>query len=577
MEIIHTKTSQCVDCYKCVRRCVVKSIQIKGGHAQVVPERCILDGRCVQVCPQSAKEVHSSLEPVKKLLKGAVPVVASLAPSFIAAFPDVHPAQIYAALLKLGFYAVEETSVAAYYVAKEYTNVLEEKAFVISTDCPSLVNLVEKYYPQYQQYLAPVVSPMIAHARMLSQAYRQINSLDIRIVFIGPCIAKIDETYNSDIEKEALSETISFIDLQHWFLDAGIEPAELPLPDFKNQKSRYIDSRLYPIEGGFLKSAGLSRDLNPGLKTITGFENCEHFFKEMPADTGGLRIVEMMICSEGCINGPLLDSPLPLISRRERIFQYATSDDILPQLFNYDQVEFNLRRTFLDRHFPVAEPTADDLKILMLRIGKYSRKDELDCGACGYYTCREKARAVFQGMAELEMCLPYMRKKAESRANKIIEQDPNGVVLMDNHYRIIQYNPAFRRIFSINDTQPIINQTIEDILGNNCFNNIEKSTEPTGFVYNHAPLSKTLEIIAFQLEAEDMLVGIFVDITSRIRNNQHLMKIKHETIEKTQEVIHKQMRVAQEIASLMGETTAETKVSLLKLITILKEESDLGE
>lgn len=575
MEIIKTKLSHCKDCYKCVRRCEVKAIQIKDGHAQVIPERCILDGRCVLVCPQTAKEVYSGLDHVKVLVESRRKVIASLAPSFVASFPQASPQQIYRALKTLGFDEVEETSIAAFYVAAEYKKLLETHPFLISTDCPSLVNLVEKYYPEYTKYLAPVVSPMTAHGRMLKAAYRHYYQENVAVVFIGPCVAKIDESFNIAFS-ESVDAALSFIDLKHWLFDRKIEPEKLVEADWDHPQPQR-DSRLYPVEGGFLKSAGFSSEFNATLKTISGFEECREFFAEMPEKTGTLQLVEMMICSEGCINGPLLDSSLPIISRRDRIFEYARSRDTLPQLFDYSQVEFDLSREFSNRKFPAHEPSVDDLKILMTKIGKYTHQDELDCGACGYSTCREKARAVFQGMAELEMCLPYMRKKAESRANKIIEQDPNGVILMGEEYRIVQFNQAFRRIFNLPvDVNPITKR-IDEVIGSNCFLNVASSLEPTSFVFTHPVSGKTIEVISFQLEDEDMLVGIFVDITQRIRNSERLMKIKKEAIEKTKDVIHKQMRVSQEIASLMGETTAETKVSLLKLLGIFREESEINE
>jgi len=568
MEVIKTKITQCVDCYKCVRQCTVKAIQIKEGHAHVVPERCIYDGRCVLVCPQGAKEVNSSVEKVKSMISSGQKVIASIAPSFVASFHNVKPAKIYNLLHKLGFYAVEETSIGAYYVAKEYEALLKENPFLISTDCPSLVNLVEKYYPQYLQYLAPVVSPMVAHSILLKTAYKKLKNEDVKVIFIGPCIAKIDEVENS---KSDVDGVISFADLKTWIAESNIDIESISDKIAQNNKVHF-DSRLYPIEGGFLKTAGFDNSVVPNITSITGFENCKEFFEYFPENKSNLQLIEMMICTDGCINGPLIDSDLPVISRREVIFEYANSDNILPLLFDYSQLKFNLRKTFKNKKFKSPEPTEDDIKILMAKIGKYSKKDELDCGACGYNSCREKARAVFQGMAELEMCLPYMRKKAESRANKIIEKDPNGIVIIDNSFKIIQFNKAFADLFNINEKEDIINLPIENILEKNFFLNLAKEHKPFGLTFEHKKLGKILKIEGFCLEDEELYVGIFVDITSKVKNKERLIKIKSETLEKTQDVIHKQMRVVQEIASLLGETTAETKASLLELIKVLKEE-----
>jgi len=569
-DYIFTKPSNCVDCYKCVRNCTVKAIRIKEGHAQVIPERCILCGRCLEICPQKAKQVTNALPKIQAMLIRGEKVVVSLAPSYIVTYPDATPEQIKQAFLLLGFTDVEETAIGAAVIAKEYKRLHQESSFFISSDCPSLVNLIEIYHPEQISALAPLVSPMIAHGRMIKAAWKQQYQEEVKVVFVGPCAAKMDEM---DKLPGAIDAVLTFQQVSQWLQNREINPVELKVAEQEQQYTAEA-ARLYPMEGGMLLSAGES-NITAKCETINGFEACEQFLKTLPANKGSLSMVEMNICQNACVNGPEMCSPLSMLERRQRLFSYATDGKHLPTILNYDGVKVELTRHFKNNEYTAPNPSQEDLEALLHKIGKYSPADELNCGACGYNSCREKAVAVYQGMAELEMCIPYMKRKAESRANKIVERDPNGILIVDDHGLIKQFNKAFLHLLSLQPEEKISNSNANVILGMEL--PVPEGIETSTTLIQHPTSLKVFSLIAYRLDDEDLTVYIFIDVTNRVRNRDKLNEWKHETIERAEEVIHKQMRVAQEIASLLGETTADTKVSLLKLIKVMKEEDDIHD
>lgn len=559
---IQTKESHCKDCYKCVRHCPIKAIRIKDEHACIVPERCILDGRCKVVCPQHAKTIISQISAVEMALAIGEKVVVSLAPSFIASFTEYTVEEFSNALKGLGFYAVEETAVAAWYTVQEYKKLKETREFIINSDCPSLVNLVRFYFPQYTRYLAPIQSPMLAHARLLKEAYSKIDET-VKVVFVGPCLAKMDE---ATVEGSQVDYVLSFEDIQTMLSKVKTEMPRVT----KQRKTSSQALRQYPLEGGLLEQLNIKNNSLHNM-TVSGFDACLSMLRVLDTIKPNLEVIEMMICEYGCINGPLSLNKEPF-SARTKLIAYANTNHVLPQLFDYTNNKVDFSRTFEAEPIENKMPSEEEIQQALKKTDKYSEEDELNCGACGYNSCREKAVAVLQGMAEMDMCIPYMRKKAELRANKIIDHDPNGVLEVNENYEIVQYNESFRKIYGLPISTELLGVPAETVLHMNLFSNGDHETEAE--ILTHPETGKTIEVLTFSLKEDDMHVAIVVDITSKIKQKERLGKVKKETIDKATDVIHRQMKVAHEIASLLGETTAETKVTLLNLMDIMQEEEE---
>lgn len=567
MWVIETDFKNCRDCNKCLKECPVKAIKFENSVSRIVEERCVLCGNCLRVCPQNAKKDVSYMREIKNLLNSGETVVASLAPSFVASFNQVDYRVIITLLKKLGFQFVEETAFGAYYTAMATVREIEEKpGFWIGSACPAAVNLVEKYFPHFIPHLSRADSPVIAHAKLIKAHYGE----DAHIVFISPCAAKKQEVLAEDVSG-LVDFPMSFKELKEWADDCGIEIEKLQVEsDF--QRIAPGNARLFPIRGGILKTANLESDYTSTRHlSISGAQNIYTFLENFKMEIfPNLQFVDFLMCEGGCINGPLgwkCLNPLNRIKVTQYQLEKPDTADTPSQEFPLEQL---LVRRYKDLKKEYTNPSEEQIKSILRQIGKVYREDELNCGGCGYSTCREKAIAVFQGMAEAEMCLPYMRKKAESLANVLVEHTPNGIVLLNREMKIISINPSFRKLFELPEGVDLSGHSIKTLMSD--ISPFLKSNSHKALVQQKYFLEKTnrwVRLSAFPMIDEGVVVGLFQDISKEEQQKHELVNIRKEIAEHTSEVVLKQMRVAQEIAGLLGETTAETKALLSKLARVL--------
>jgi signal transduction histidine kinase/NAD-dependent dihydropyrimidine dehydrogenase PreA subunit len=421
MGIVSTIPEKCKRCYTCVRECPGKAIKVEKGQATVIEERCIVCGNCVKVCAQQAKLIEDSTAEVKRLLGGKERVFACLAPSFPAAFHPVSPGKVVAALRKLGFAEVWEVAFGAELVSREYATLLKESqrtgARVITTPCPAIVAYIEKYMPSLHDALAPIVSPMIAVAR----AIRHRHGSSVRVVFIGPCIAKKNEVRDPCVAGE-VDGALTFREITKMFEEAGIAPEKLQ--ESGCDGPRCYMARSFPISGGLLKTAGLSSDILENDIIITeGKDRVLAAFKELVQGQSHARLFDVLFC-EGCISGPRMLNDLSVFARKEIIANYVNerSRNTTPKALAEALAEFgdvDLRRSFTRKSLVLPQPTVENIARALQAMKKFKPEDQLNCGACGYPSCREKAVAVCQGLAEPGMCLPYLVEELEATCDRL--------------------------------------------------------------------------------------------------------------------------------------------------------------
>ncbi len=562
LQCLDFKDARCKDCYKCLRECPVKAIKVVDHHAKIIDSRCILCGHCTKVCPQNAKSVHSERAEVEKLLKGGN-VVASVAPSFVSSFDLQDFSVMKLALGRLGFADAEETSIGAREVTAQYKKLLEGGTFknFITSCCPAVNTMIELYYPKALQYLAPVDTPMIAHAKMIRK-----KNPKAKVVFIGPCIAKKREAKESGV----VDGVLTFEDLSEMLADAGIALSEIARVPMHGEGS-VNRAKYYPISRGIIKSFENYID-GYEFVAVDGAEKCKEVLENIESLSG--MFIEMNSCDSACVNGPCsLALKAGALKANADIRKYVGKDLEKPVSAPYEPVEdIDFTCVHERRRTEDFIPTDRQLSEILAKTGKTRPEDMLNCGACGYDTCLDKAWAVANGYANIEMCVPYMRERAESMSYEIIQTSPNGIVLLDNDLNILEINGKAKELLGI---------TERDLKGKGIFHYFN----PTDFalaqndgknLYNKKVfLEKTgsyIELTIIVMKDKKGTYAVMKDITQETRSEQQLDKVKLETLATTDEVIKKQMRVAQEIASLLGETTAETKVALLKLKKTLQGE-----
>ena len=545
------KKSNCKNCYKCIRHCPVKAIRFSGNQAHIIGNECILCGQCFVVCPQNAKEIVDETEKVKVFLQSGDPVIVSLAPSFIANYDGVGINGMRKALKKLGFYDVEETAIGATVVKSEYERMLkeDERDVIISSCCHSINLLIQKHFPQALEYLADVVSPMQAHCKDIKSRFPNAKT-----VFIGPCVAKKDEAEHYEGIVDAV---LTFEELTEWL---NAEKIELEREIDNDVCSR---ARFFPTTGGILKT--MAQD-TPGYTylALDGVDNCIAALKDIIDGKVHKCFIEMSACVGSCVGGPVMEKYHHSSSVKDfiAVSGYAGTKD-----FEVSQPKANeLKKNFGYIELRSQMPSDMEIQNVLRQMGKFKPSQELNCGSCGYNTCREKAIAILQGKAEISMCLPFLKDKAESFSDAIVKNTPNGLIVLNEQLEVQQINDAARKMMNIRSANDIVGDQVVRILDPAVFMNVlrDKRNVRDERVYL-AEYRRYVEQSVVYDQDSRLLICIMRDITDEQDEREKKEKISRQTIEVADKVVEKQMRIVQDIASLLGETAAETKIALAKL------------
>lgn len=540
-EYIISNDANCKYCYKCLRNCPVKAISFHDEKSFVIEEECVLCGTCVNVCPQHAKNYRRDLDKFDSIINN--PFVLSVAPSVYAYFDQ--PFKIFDMFKNLGCVYISETTVGAQFVTDAY---LKQLAIAdgprITTSCPAIVNIVEKYFPQYTNYLMPVVSPAIAHSQLLKYKFG-----DLPRVFIGPCIAKKEEL------KEHYNLVLTFDEIEEW-----IQRKEIDIEDFteKLPDAPYPErTRMYPVTGGILYSA--DQQVLEHI-VIEGTENFIGFLEKFEPSTHDRVIIEASACIGGCLNGPAMKKDTNILVKRNKLTKYykilSKHDDKKLNTSNYD---FNISEHFVDKSIRV-NVSEKQIKEVLHLLGKDDKAKELNCTGCGYETCYEKARAVVLGKAEKDMCFAYLVEIVSSVSYKVVDETPNAIVIFKGE-RITYINAAAKALFE--------GYTDEKIL-EICRKVYSKRYKIQELYINSRKVyfyPKT-----FELPGDGGNVVLFVDITEMVLQKERMDEIKRTSIQKIEEVLNDQMKLAQDIAGLLGESIAETKSHFLEFKNYMEDD-----
>ena len=546
---VYTIENECQDCYKCVRHCHCKAIRIVNGKASVIAENCVACGECVKVCPSHAKKIRTDLPRLQQMLGTSVKLYASIAPSFTAYFPGTTIGQLATALKKIGFAGVAETAIGAQAVSRQTAGFLKntDLNFVISSACPACVDYIRKYHPQYTANIVPLHSPVMAHCQMIKERF----GADCKVVFFGPCAAKKNE---ADRNPEIFSLAVTFATLEELFEENGIVPMAEEESELLMDNAE--EGRFYAVEGGMNDTL---RDENCGIRyiSVSGLENLDRMLRFYHGSVGERKIfLEALACPGGCINGPVIPAAyaggLDVIAETDKISTMAASSKRAAQE--------HIESEFSADSLPEWHASEKELTIALAKVGKFTREDELNCGACGYNTCREFATALLQHKAEEAMCHTYLRKNFERTSNALIRFIPAAVVMVDENLNICECNRNFAVMSEMTE--------VYDALGN--LNTIAIDHALPGFSELFSSvISNGGEIEKFNQKLQDKIVNISVfsiahgksagaviqDITKNELQREHIA-------EKAREVIRKNVLTVQQVARLFGEHVAETEILL---------------
>lgn len=549
MDCLTLKKANCQNCHKCIRYCPVKSIRFSQDQAYIIDNECVLCGQCYLVCPQDAGQITDQTDRVRAWLTEEEPVIASLAPSFVAYFRGFGIQSLRTALQSLGFYDAFPASEGAAVVSNEYQRMLETGEWdnLITSCCHATNLLVQKHFPQLVPQLAPVLSPMQAHAQQIKRQYPNAKT-----VFVGPCIAKKDEAvlYNGLVDA-----VLTFEELSDWLKAERIELTH-------QEQIDGTDSCLFPITGGVLQS--MSRKV-PGYTylAVDGVEDCMEVLSEMAQGNVHHCVLELSACEGGCIGGPIMRRFAPhLMSNYIAVSQYA-GEQISPPV-SLDPRDLYKEFTAIKPELP--EPSEEEISKVLWEMGKTDPSKEINCGSCGYNTCRERAIAVCQGKSGTQMCMPYLLEKAERFSDNIVHSTPTVLLVLNEQLEIQQINEAALDMFHIESAEDVIGKSVEYILDMQDFEQVLGSgSNIDGHRFYLSRYERYVEESIVYDADSHLLICMLHDVTGEETQRERKMMISRQTVEIADRVVDKQMRVVQEIASLLGETVAETKIALTKL------------
>jgi iron only hydrogenase large subunit-like protein len=556
---IYSEQTQCQDCYKCLRECPVKAIRFNKSQANVIPESCIVCGHCVSVCPSGAKKVRDDSGQVTRLIAQGKRVLVSLAPSFASEFPEASPGQLIHALRRLGFHAVSETALGAQLVSSRIATGLEGgsgRRVLLSSACPVAVEYVGRYLPQHTSSITPILSPLLAHCKLLKEQFGP----EVAVVFVGPCIAKKLE---ARAHPELLDCVLTFEDLRTAFEREGIVPADEPVEgDDVFVPESAAEGALYPIEGGMIEATRLNcRNTQVRFMSLSGIGNIEKALKDLhPEELSQDVFLELLACEGGCINGPKVRARSTIESRLKVLdhASFSFSDyPRVPRISIASPLEVE----------PVREPVhaEDEIRKTLLSIGKPREEDNLNCGGCGYHSCRELASAILSGKAEPEMCVSYMRKLALKKANAILQTVPYAIVLVNEHLKVVECNEEFIRLGG-EDTilagevcQGLEGAALQSILP---FCDLFESVLDNGedIIRKYVDLGDSvLSVTIFTLEPHRIVGAILIDVTGTELRRQQI-------VDKAQQVIQNVLSNVQDIAFRLGKSAAESELILNSIV-----------
>ncbi len=571
IEIMNLKDANCRNCYKCVRACPVKAISIIGEHAKIEDSRCVYCGKCYLVCPQNAKDLAGDLDRVKLMLAADEKVYASVSSESYAFFNGTTTKQLGTAFKKLGFIRVEETATGAIKVIEEYNRIMREHKMqnILSTVCPGSNFLVQKYFPNLVKWMCPVDTPLEAHAKMMKAAYGD----DIKVVGVGPCIA-YQKLANISHDGKLIDAYLTYEEIEEWFRENNIDPLSEPedhnTRTVSNYRARYLDE-----SGGLVRAMDSDLKYSYKLWENNGESRVRDSLKGLTEDTEGY-FFTLTSCSNSCLGGPIVRLKQKNDFKSKDLWLEGVKENIESGTVNpSEQADVDISKSYKPLPIEERNPTEEEIQYFLSLIGMEKGDLQIDCSGCGYPSCREKAKAAARGMADPFMCIPHAMDKAEAKSNLLFDNSPSGIVVLDKELQILEVNKNAEEIL-LKDAEELIGSDIRDFFGADFFDNVMfKEKEVVRDTVNDRKLGKLLTLEFFKIYRHDIYMLVMDDRTSEREKYEKDVALREDAMSVAQEVVEKQMRIAQEIAFLLGETTAETKLAINRMKQTF-EESDSG-
>lgn len=609
LPLINIDHNKCKTCYACVRVCPVKAIIVKPNQEfpDVLHSRCIGCGSCLQSCSPNAITYRDSKVATRALLDSGAKVAAIVAPSISGEFDDITDYRKFVKMIQaLGFDYVSEVSFGVDLVGKQYAELFNNflGKFYITTCCPPIVSLIEKYHPGLIDNLAPIITPMTATAKVMHKIYGS----EVKVVFIGPCIGAKDEILRFDGDGK-VDEVLTFTELREMFREADVNENALEYSEFDEPIG--FRGSIYPISNGILQASDLDESILKGsIITTEGKVSIMEAVKEFEDSIDYIRKHFNLFYCEGCLMGPGTSPGGKKFIRKTLVIDYANK-----RLKNFDHERWakdmasfaglDLKRTFINDDQRMPAPSEERVQEVLKVIGKSEGTADMGCGSCGYESCTQFAEAVAKGLAKPDMCITYSLKSKQdyiktlrvtndklaktqhalqeseklARQEQIVAQDaldtnvnmlkklPMAIVVVDENLKIVRSNDSFVNILGEDAAE--INDVIPGLIGADL-----KTLLPFQFykLFTYV-LTSNEDVIGRDVHIGDRLLNVSVfpvkkdKFVGGVIRDMYLPEVrKEEVISRVSEVIDQNLELVQKIAFLLGEGAATTEKMLNSII-----------
>jgi iron only hydrogenase large subunit-like protein len=422
----------CTGCNKCIRACRVLGANIatyENGKnvVEVDPEKCISCGACINACEHDAREYYDDTEAFFSDLKNGEKITLLLAPAFKANYKGNYK-KILGSLKKLGVKDIVSVSFGADITTWAYINYITKYGFLggVSQPCPAVVNYIEKYRPEVLNKLVPVHSPLMCAATYL----RKYKGLKEKFAFISPCIAKKDEIDDSNT-KGLVHYNVTYDHLMTY-----LKEHNLMTNQEAEEEAGYGLGSIYPMPGGLKENAYWFLGENTKIRQVEGPDTIYPFLNKNKDTIGTSKLpylfIDALNCKEGCLYGTgvehskhgdekvicnLLEikdestnngdktwfsklTPKQRLAKLNAQFKDLTLEDFTRKYNDISEEEIVISDAKINESF-----------MSMNKQNKESR--EINCGCCGYETCKEMATAIQLGYNSKDNCVFYQKELSE--------------------------------------------------------------------------------------------------------------------------------------------------------------------
>ena len=419
--LISVIADKCTGCGACVRACsapeanVFKTLEDGRRVVEVNDDKCIACGNCLHECPHNARDFEDDIDKFFKALRDKR-IVLLVSPAIKTAFPETW-SQILKWIKQEGVFAIYDMSLGGDICAWANLRSIEQGKIknAISSHCPAVVNYITTYHPELVNDLSPVYGP----AGCMAVYIRSYLKVNYAVAVLSPCVA----------ERSDLTDGNGLIEFNITFkrLEEYLSRKRIHFNKNSDSAPYSFDDEEGLLGSMMIRESGMRDNIwlrNPeiNISSCAGVRNVYSEIAEFASTPEHVHpmLFDGLSCECGCSRGPGADwdvsvfeinnvlREMELDARSRRKTGIMNGPD--KQFKHFDEI-FNVKsfmRSFNKTADPREKISASELNPIFDKMGKKTEESRnINCGACGFKTCKEMAEAIYCGCNIPDNCIAY--------------------------------------------------------------------------------------------------------------------------------------------------------------------------